>query len=85
MGDLTQEEIAKSYEGGDIVPIYTPEQFTAVGTGETQYVAENGKIYTFSTDKTYMFYGEPEDITNVINDAIQNNGNTGSSTEEQIV
>lgn len=82
---LNQEELAKHYEGGDIVPIYTPEQFTAVGTGETQYVAETGKIYTFETDKTYMFYGEPEDITDVINEAIENNTGSSSSSEEQVI
>ena len=49
------------------MPIYTSEQLAKVGTGETAYSAETGKVYTFSDDKTYMFYGESEDITDVIN------------------
>lgn len=66
----TMNELAESYEGGEIIPIYTPEQFSLVGTGETGYVAETGKVYTYSTDKTYMFYGQAEDITNVINEIV---------------
>ena len=49
------------------MPIYTSEQLAKVGTGETAYSAETGKVYTFSDNKTYMFYGESEDITDVIN------------------
>ena len=61
--ELQEEDLYKQYEGGDIVPVYTPEQFKKVGSGEEVYVAEEGKIYTFSTDKTYMFYGIAEDLT----------------------
>ena len=48
------------------MPIYTSEQLAKVGTGEKAYSAETGKVYTFSDDKTYMFYGASEDITDVI-------------------
>ncbi len=75
-------ELYASYEGGDIVPIYTPEQFAKVGTGETVYVAETGKIYTFSTDKTYMFYGQSEDITEIINKIIDERLNSSPSEEK---
>ncbi len=64
--DVTAEDLYKEYEGGDIVPVYTPEQFAKVGTGEEVYVAEDGKIYTYSADKTYMFYGIAEDLTETI-------------------
>ncbi len=68
--EVTAEELYKEYEGGDIVPVYTPEQFAKVGTGEEVYVAEEGKIYTFSTDKTYMFYGISEDLTDKIKEML---------------
>ena len=65
--NVTAEELYKSYDGGDVIPIYTPEQFAKVGSGEEVYVRETGKFYTFSIDKTYMFYGVPEDLTNLLN------------------
>ena len=65
--NVTAEELYKSYDGGDVIPIYTPEQFAKVGSGEEVYVKETGKFYTFSIDKTYMFYGVPEDLTNLLN------------------
>lgn len=52
------------------MPIYTSEQLAKVGTGETAYSAETGKVYTFSDDKTYMFYGESEDISDVIKNIV---------------
>ena len=64
--NVTAEELYKSYDGGDVIPIYTPEQFAKVGSGEEVYVKETGKFYTFSIDKTYMFYGVPEDLTNLL-------------------
>ena len=54
------------------MPIYTSEQLAKVGTGETVYSAETGRVYTFSDDKTYMFYGESEDITDVIKSIVNN-------------
>lgn len=82
-GEQSAGELADSYEGGEIIPIYTPEQFSRVGTGETAYVAETGKVYTYSADKTYMFYGQAEDITNVVNQIIEdkmaNSSTSGSS------
>lgn len=68
--EVTEEEIYQQYDGGDIIPIYTPEQFAKVGSGETAYSAETGKVYTFTTDKTYMFYGQSEDLTDVIQNSI---------------
>lgn len=59
---VTAEELYQHYDGGDIIPIYTPQQFAKVGSGEEVWVAETGKFYTFSIDKTYMFYGVPEDL-----------------------
>ncbi len=69
--ELQEEELYKQYEGGDIVPVYTPQQFEKVGSGEEVYVAEEGKIYTYSTDKTYMFYGIAEDLTETLRDQIR--------------
>lgn len=60
--ELTANDLYQEYDGGDIVPIYTPQQFAKVGSGEEVYVAQTGKFYTFSIDKTYMFYGVPEDL-----------------------
>ncbi len=48
-GDLN--EINRSYEGGDIIPINSLENFKKIGTGEEVFV--NGKKYTFSTNATY--------------------------------
>lgn len=72
---LDAEDLYKNYEGGDIVPVFTPEQFTMVGTGKTGYVPETGKIYTYTTDKTYMFYGQSEDLTEIINSIVEQKTN----------
>lgn len=77
---MSINEIAQSYEGGDIVPIYTSEQLEKVGTGETAYVAETGKIYTFEDDKSYLFYGQSEDLTKILNDLIEEKLGTSSGT-----
>ena len=77
---MSINEIAQSYEGGDIVPIYTAEQLEKVGTGETAYVAETGKIYTFEDDKSYLFYGQSEDLTKILNDLIDERLGTSSGT-----
>lgn len=61
--ETTAEDLYQQYDGGDIIPIYTPEQFAKVGSGEEVYVEQTGKFYVFGTDKTYMFYGVPEDLT----------------------
>ena len=68
--ELTMEDVYSKYEGGDIVPVYTPEQFAKVGSGEEVYVEQEGKIYTYSTDKTYMFYGVAEDLTATIKEQL---------------
>lgn len=75
-------EIEQSYNGGDIIPIYTSDQLEKVGSGESVYVAETGKIYTFSDDKSYLFYGQSEDLTAILNELIDQrlSGLTGSST-----
>ena len=62
----TAEDLYQSFLGGEIVPVYTAEQFAKVGTGEQLYVEQTGKIYTFGTEQTYMFYGIAEDLTNKI-------------------
>ena len=77
---MSINEIAQSYEGGDIVPIYTSEQLEKVGTGETAYVAETGKIYTFEDDKSYLFYGQSEDLTKILNDLIDKRLTSGTKT-----
>ena len=77
---MSINEIAQSYEGGDIVPIYTAEQLEKVGTGETAYIAETGKIYTFEDDKSYLFYGQSEDLTKILNDLIDERLGTSSGT-----
>ena len=64
--EQVEEDLYKQFLGGDIVPVYTPEQFEKVGTGEQIYVEQTGKIYTFGTDQTYMFYGITEDLTATI-------------------
>ena len=53
-----------------------------MGSGESVYVAETGKIYTFSDDKSYLFYGQSEDLTAILNELIDQrlSGLTGSST-----
>ena len=75
-------EIEQSYNGGDIIPIYTSDQLEKVGSGESVYVAETGKIYTFSDDKSYLFYGQSEDLTAILNELIDQRLSelTGSST-----
>ena len=56
--DSYQEDantVYNSYFGGDVVPIYTAEQLLKIGTGEKIRInEENGKIYTFSKDATYV-------------------------------
>ena len=56
--DSYQEDantVYNSYFGGEVVPIYTAEQLLKIGTGEKIRInEENGKIYTFSKDATYV-------------------------------
>lgn len=83
--ELTANDLYQQYEGGDIVPVFTPEQFTMVGTGETGYVAETGKIYAYTTDKTYMFYGTSEDITDMITAKVEETiASKGYVTEDKV-
>ena len=63
---LVAEDLYLAYDGGDIVPVYTPEQFAMVGTGEEVFVEQTGKIYTFSADKTYLFYGAADDFATLL-------------------
>lgn len=82
-GNLSANEIEQSYNGGEIVPIYTSDQLEKVGSGETVYVAEAGKIYTFTDDKSYLFYGQSEDLTDILNELIDkkiSQSEVGSST-----
>lgn len=73
--ELTEEDLYGKYEGGEIIPIFTPEQFAMVGSGETNYSEETGRIYTYTTDKTYMFYGQSEDLTDIINTIVEQRAN----------
>ena len=56
--DSYQEDantVYNSYFGGEVVPIYTAEQLLKIGSGEKNRInEENGKIYTFSKDATYV-------------------------------
>ena len=56
--DSYQEDantVYNSYFGGEVVPIYTAEQLLKIGSGEKIRInEENGKIYTFSKDATYV-------------------------------
>ena len=63
---LTAKDLYLTYDGGDIVPVYTPEQFAMVGTGEEVFVEQTGKIYMFSADKTYLFYGAENDFATLL-------------------
>jgi len=51
---LTEEELYNSYKGGDIIPVYTEEQFLKIGTGQELYI--DGKIYVMAANKTYVLY-----------------------------
>lgn len=51
---LTEEELYNSYQGGDIIPVYTEEQFLKIGTGQQMYI--DGKIYVMAANKTYVLY-----------------------------
>ena len=47
--------VYNSYFGGEVVPIYTAEQLLKIGSEEKIRInEENGKIYTFSKDATYV-------------------------------
>lgn len=50
--DETAEEAYQKYIGGDVIPIYTAEQFKKIGTNSN--ITINGKIYTLATGKTYV-------------------------------
>lgn len=59
---ITQDELYKEYNGGEIVTIYTLEQFLKIGTGEDLYI--NGKIYTMTANKTYILQKNWESDSN---------------------
>ena len=56
--ELTQEDIYKSYEGGEIIEINTVDELLKIGSNEKKYI--DGKIYTFSTNATYELKGDIE-------------------------
>lgn len=92
--ELTEEDIYKSYNGGEIIPINTVEELLKIGSNEQKYI--EGKIYTFSTNATYelkgdfKFSGDFREVANKIKENnIVINGNdyqivvtTASGTEE---
>ncbi|MBQ9297659.1 MAG: BspA family leucine-rich repeat surface protein [Clostridia bacterium] len=49
---VSLEQTYNSYNGGEIIPIDSLENFKKIGTGEKVYI--NGKVYTFGTDSTYV-------------------------------
>ena len=49
------EEIYNTFIGTEeYIPIYTAEQLKKVGTGESVYISEIGKYYTFNLDSKYI-------------------------------
>lgn len=56
--NTTQEELYNGYNGGDIIPVLTEEQMLKMGSGDNVYI--DGKIYTMTTDKTYVLKGNWE-------------------------
>ena len=49
---VSLDQTYNSYNGGEIIPIDSLENFKKIGTGEKVYI--NGKVYTFGTDSTYV-------------------------------
>ena len=50
-GDQTAQEAYQQYVGGDVIPIYTAEQFYQIASGSTLNIQD--KNYTMSKGKTY--------------------------------
>ena len=63
--ETSAEEIGKSYENGDIIP----KQMSLVGSYEGNNIIED-KAYTFTDDKTNMFYAQSEDLITIINNIV---------------
>ncbi len=59
---LTMEDIYNSYFNTDeIIPIYTVEQLLSIGTNKLKTIPQNdGKIYRFSKDATYILMNDLE-------------------------
>ena len=67
---IEKEEGQKVSATNDVVPVYTPQQFALVGSGEEVYVEQEGKFYVFGTDKNYMFYGVAEEFTDAVKEQL---------------
>ena len=65
---VSQEEQKAS--DTEMVPVYTPQQFALVGSGEEAYVEQENKFYVFGIDKTYMFYGVAEELTQAVKEQL---------------
>lgn len=66
--DETAEEVYKKHVGGDVIPIYTQEQFLAIGSKSVMTI--NNTVYTLSKGLTYYLQSNINvtgDATNIIN------------------
>lgn len=66
--DETAEEVYKKHVGGDVIPIYTQEQFLAIGSNSVMTI--NNTVYTLSKGLTYYLQSNINvtgDATNIIN------------------
>ena len=66
----TAEDVYKKHIGGDVIPIYTQEQFLAIGSGTVMMI--NNTSYKLSKGLTYYLQSNinvtsGNDITSIIN------------------
>lgn len=66
----TAEDVYKKYIGGDVIPIYTQEQFLAIGSDSVLNI--NNTVYKLSKGLTYYLQSNinissGNDATNIIN------------------
>ena len=55
---ISKEDIANSYNGGEIIEIETEDQLLKIGSDENIYL--NGKVYNFAKNKTYVLKSDWE-------------------------
>ena len=87
---ISKEDIANSYNGGEIIEIETEEQLLKIGSDENIYL--NGKVYNFAKNKTYVLKSDWEsnskfaEIEKAVNEAggviIKEYEKQGITTEE---
>lgn len=66
--DENVEDVYKKHIGGDVIPIYTQEQFLAIGSDESLTI--NNSVYKLSKGNTYYLQSNINvtgDATNIIN------------------